>query len=164
MDESKQYELIHHEFAGLANFERPQGDDSDYAISNQLSGFLVDEIVKKLAVKPQIVPPVDESQSPLYSTRELFRESKLPDDDQVVGKNWKCNMLYANITQSGELATNRVACMDIIKLGDYFQIKFGDDPMGHGCTKNYVYLGKVDSKTQSITGSKMDRFYSDRKQ
>lgn len=48
--ESDQYVLIHHEFAGLAGIENPNGDVSTYTVSKQISGFLVDTIVKKLAV------------------------------------------------------------------------------------------------------------------
>lgn len=56
LSESEQYVLIHHEYAGLAQIEQPNGDDSDYKVSNQISVYLVDVIVKKLAVKPQISP------------------------------------------------------------------------------------------------------------
>lgn len=51
MSESDQYVLVHHEYAGLADVERPNGSDSDYRVSNQISGSLVDQVVKKLAVK-----------------------------------------------------------------------------------------------------------------
>lgn len=51
MSESNQYVLVHHEYAGLADVERPNGSDSDYSVSNQISGSLVDQVVKKLAVR-----------------------------------------------------------------------------------------------------------------
>jgi hypothetical protein len=51
MSESDQYVLTHHEYAGLAEIEVPIGDDSNYEFSNQLSGYLVDQQVKRLAVK-----------------------------------------------------------------------------------------------------------------
>jgi hypothetical protein len=50
-DQSDQYVLIHHELAGLAGLELPNKDDSHYEISNQISGYLQDEVVKKLVVK-----------------------------------------------------------------------------------------------------------------
>lgn len=50
--ESDQYVLVHHEYAGLAGFEVNNGDNSNYEISNQITGYLEDQIVKKLAVKP----------------------------------------------------------------------------------------------------------------
>lgn len=50
-DESDQYVLIHHEYAGLAGLELPNGSNSDYTISNQISGYLQDQVVKKLVVK-----------------------------------------------------------------------------------------------------------------
>jgi len=51
-DESQQYVLVHHEYAGLAGFEVNDGETSNYPISNQITGFLAQELVKKLVVKP----------------------------------------------------------------------------------------------------------------
>ena len=48
------YTLVHHEYASLAELEVPSGDDSNYQISNQISGFLTQELVKKLAVKKPV--------------------------------------------------------------------------------------------------------------
>ena len=52
-DESNQYVQVHHETAGLAGFEQNYNGDeeSDYTISNQLTGFLQNQIVKKLSIK-----------------------------------------------------------------------------------------------------------------
>ncbi|RYZ76580.1 MAG: hypothetical protein EOP06_31180 [Proteobacteria bacterium] len=50
--ESDQYALIHHEYAGLAGFEKTGADGSNYVISNQIAGFLENQIIKRLAVKP----------------------------------------------------------------------------------------------------------------
>jgi hypothetical protein len=52
MKETTQYVLVHHEYAGLSQVEIPNGSDSDYSISNQLSAFVVNEVVKKLSIKP----------------------------------------------------------------------------------------------------------------
>jgi hypothetical protein len=52
IDESNQYVLIHHEYAGLAGLELPVKDDSQYTLSNQISSFLENKIVKRLAVRP----------------------------------------------------------------------------------------------------------------
>lgn len=49
--ENDQYTLVHHEYAGLAGIENPSGADSNYDVSNQISAFLVDTVVKRLAVK-----------------------------------------------------------------------------------------------------------------
>lgn len=51
-DESDQYVLVHHEYAGLAGFEVNNGEESVYPISNQITGYLEDQIIKKLVVKP----------------------------------------------------------------------------------------------------------------
>ena len=51
--ESEQYRLIHHEYAGLVNVEKNSGESSDYIISNQLTDFLVEQTVLRLAIKKQ---------------------------------------------------------------------------------------------------------------
>lgn len=57
--ESDQYVLVHHEYAGLAGFEVNDGEVSDYSISSQITGFLEDQIIKKLVVKPVLDPSID---------------------------------------------------------------------------------------------------------
>ncbi|RYZ73375.1 MAG: hypothetical protein EOP05_10105 [Proteobacteria bacterium] len=54
LEAEDQYVLIHHEFAGLAGLELPNGNNSHYAISNQISAYLEETTVKKLAVQPVI--------------------------------------------------------------------------------------------------------------
>lgn len=49
--ESHQYVLIHHEYAGISQFELPNDDESSYLISNQISSYLVNTLVKKLSVR-----------------------------------------------------------------------------------------------------------------
>jgi hypothetical protein len=51
MTESDQYILIHHEYAGIAGIESPNGAESNYDVSNQITDYLVDQVVKRLAVK-----------------------------------------------------------------------------------------------------------------
>ena len=52
MSESDQYLLIHHEYAGLAGFETTIDRSSSYVLSNQLTGFLENRVVKRLAIVP----------------------------------------------------------------------------------------------------------------
>lgn len=49
--DADQYALIHHEYAGLGGVEANIGAASDYIISSQLTGFLEEQVVLKLAVK-----------------------------------------------------------------------------------------------------------------
>ncbi|MFL5815759.1 MAG: hypothetical protein ACJ763_19480 [Bdellovibrionia bacterium] len=56
--EASQYVLVHHEYAGLAGFEVNNGEESRYEISNQLTKYLQNQVVKKLAVKPVTVRAV----------------------------------------------------------------------------------------------------------
>jgi len=51
VEEADRYPLIHHEYAGLVRLEKNIGAASDYQISNQLTGFLVQQTVLKLSLK-----------------------------------------------------------------------------------------------------------------
>jgi len=51
VSESKQYQLIHHEYAGLAGVEQNVGASSDYVVSSQITDYLVPETVLRLSVK-----------------------------------------------------------------------------------------------------------------
>jgi hypothetical protein len=54
--ESDQYVLVHHEYAGLSGFEITTDEVSHYELSNQIVGYLEDQIVKKLIVKSEFAP------------------------------------------------------------------------------------------------------------
>jgi hypothetical protein len=61
--ESDQYVLIHHEYAGMAKLENPKGSDSTYFLSNQISGYLINVLVKKLSIVPASVLEVDDDEN-----------------------------------------------------------------------------------------------------
>jgi len=52
LSEDNQYFMVHHEFAFLSGFEDQDGAQSDYPLSDQITAYLQEENVKKLAVKP----------------------------------------------------------------------------------------------------------------
>lgn len=81
INESDQYILVHHEYAGLAGVEQPNLDDSTYGVSNQISGYLVDTIVKKLAVKSQRSDRKIDEETRTLSTEigELIVKTKFSD-------------------------------------------------------------------------------------
>lgn len=54
MSDDDQYWLIHHEFAGLAEIEPPQGPHSSYKYSNQITGKLRNEYVRRLPIESEI--------------------------------------------------------------------------------------------------------------
>jgi hypothetical protein len=64
----EQYRLIHHEYAGLAGIENPNGGQSTYFISNQLTSFLQVQIVRKLALKNQKPATKYEALKELYNS------------------------------------------------------------------------------------------------
>lgn len=51
MPPDEQYRLIHHEYAGLAGLEVPSESQSSYVFSNQITEYLEQQTVLKLAVK-----------------------------------------------------------------------------------------------------------------
>lgn len=51
-ESSEQYILTHHEYAGVSGLESNVGAESNYDISNQISAYLENKVVKKLVVKP----------------------------------------------------------------------------------------------------------------
>jgi hypothetical protein len=53
LSQDDQYFQVHHEFTVLAGFEDQAKQSSDYPLSDQISGYLVDQTVRKLAVKGQ---------------------------------------------------------------------------------------------------------------
>jgi len=59
MSERDQYVLVHHEYAGLAKIESPDGESSKYDVSNQISDFLTGQIGKKLSVTKATKTPVN---------------------------------------------------------------------------------------------------------
>lgn len=63
--ESDQYVLIHHEYAGLAGFEVNNDEESNYGISNQITGFLENQIIKKLVVRPVEVAGLCDNSNPI---------------------------------------------------------------------------------------------------
>ncbi len=92
--ESDQYVLVHHEYAGLAEIETNRGEDSDFkTVSDQITGFLVDQIVKKLAIKPQSASGLN----PIIEyIREQFRNSRVPSmKDILVRSPRSCTSYYA---------------------------------------------------------------------
>ena len=52
--EDDQYQLIHHEYAGLAGLEKPNKGQSTYPISNQIASYLQNEVVRRLPVGPPV--------------------------------------------------------------------------------------------------------------
>jgi hypothetical protein len=72
--ESDQYVLVHHEYAGLAGFEVNQGESSDYQLSNQITGFLGDFLVKKLVIKAPDSPAPANPACTIETMRPLIED------------------------------------------------------------------------------------------
>ena len=49
----EKYVLVHHEYAGLSGFEVNNAEESNYVLSNQLTSFLEEHVIKKLAINPK---------------------------------------------------------------------------------------------------------------
>lgn len=75
--ESDQYVLIHHEYAGLSGLEITTQGESDYSISNQISGSLEDQVVKKLVVRSQ-APSVCRTESLVGTYAGTMETQEIP--------------------------------------------------------------------------------------
>lgn len=85
-EQSDQYILIHHEYAGLAGLENPNGAESTYVISNQLKHWLESEIVQVLVVKPKSELP-DDFVSFTYPSAEIaFQNARVPTAQELTGE------------------------------------------------------------------------------
>lgn len=95
LPESDQYVLIHHEYAGISDIENPNYDDSVYEVSNQISEYLVDQVVKRLAVKPaQPKPPT----KPNNIKSGYIYVSGISDCGYIVNNKGEDNMLVLERT------------------------------------------------------------------
>jgi len=70
---ANQYQLVHHEFAGLAGVEQNISASSDYELSNQITGYLVPETVLRLSVRKSNADKSGVPQS-LYATYSLVSD------------------------------------------------------------------------------------------
>ncbi|MFL5814202.1 MAG: hypothetical protein ACJ763_11545 [Bdellovibrionia bacterium] len=83
---SDQYVLVHHEYAGLAGFEVNSDEESHYAISNQLTEYLRDQVVQKLGIKPR-----------LPKARDLFKQASAATlEDLDVGTARDCDYYWGS--------------------------------------------------------------------
>lgn len=57
--DSEQYVLVHHEYAGLSGFEATDTENSIYPLSDQVTHYLEDQKVKKLAIHPVFQSVID---------------------------------------------------------------------------------------------------------
>lgn len=91
LSESDQYVLVHHEYAGLAGIEQPTKDDSVYNVSNQISAFLVDYVVKRLAVKAPVAGDTQSSWQKLNG-REAVELARSLQDAVAATKFTDCDV------------------------------------------------------------------------
>ncbi len=141
MSESDQYILVHHELAGLAHVENPLEDVSTYTISNQLSGFLVDTVVKKLAVKPAVSPPSTSStpcNKPVPVIAEAFKiltdpAQGAPQIDQYLSAN------PISMSAKNELCQTLVQAAIVVKKLDVFKDLYHRAGSPNVNSDNYYY-------------------------
>ncbi len=102
--DSDQYVLVHHEYAGLSGIETPNGTDSNYRISNQISAYLVEAVVKKLAVRSADTtcnhcPSQPVAAIPTFEDLQVaFKLGTQPTPDQLQG-TWKPVLQAANLME-----------------------------------------------------------------
>lgn len=104
MSESDQYVLVHHEYAGLARLEIPNETDSNYEISNQISGYLEEHVIKKLVISPKKASKGTTDY--LAEIEKMFAQGIAPTEQDVSG--WhagRCFTAQENRPHGGILLT-----------------------------------------------------------
>ena len=92
--EDDQYVLVHHEYAGLAGFEVTDGEDSKYPISNQITTFLENQVIKRLVVKS----PGAQATSTAVCVSNIFIATK-KDEFQVRGPTLSMNGSHDSVVK-----------------------------------------------------------------
>jgi len=108
LNSEEQYILIHHEYAGLAGIEVNESWSSDYFYSSQLSLFLENQVVKKLAIKKNNFPDLEMafikagdfimhySKDTYHSPGEMDHPARLTNDYEIM-KNEVTQALYFSV-------------------------------------------------------------------
>lgn len=108
ISEDEQYQLIHHEYAGLAGLENPDGSQSTYVISDQISSFLEVQTIRKLAVKNKA--NLNNEQVSLYTKRiaaAIKQQQRSDRSDHLECRLVAGGMVYGNgKTESEGVAEN----------------------------------------------------------
>ena len=160
--ESDQYVLIHHEYAGLANIEIPNASDSNYSVSNQISGYLVDQVIKKLAVKPrgQTDDSIDRSltliegqitnMGTMYDKVQCNLRGKLGVDYNTTNDGFKClkNNCYYNPNVLGKVFINDFVYnfkLNVNTNGSYYDKYFSGELTHQKCKDEMDFLSKYNS-------------------
>ena len=116
--ESGQYVLVHHEFAGVAGLEQPENEISKYFLSNQITSYLRDTVVKKLAVIPK-KSPIMENLGLFYMLQRKYLGSDLAKqifegvEEQSLSRDQK------KVTRM--LVNTYGDQVDIVRLSTYFE-------------------------------------------
>lgn len=153
MNETNQYVLVHHEYAGLSNVEIPNKDDSQYQVSNQISSYLVDTIVKRLAVKPQTPDQKDTSLPlPLQGWKILGGDQGVQTakaiQDALANTQFEDCRVEAEITPTPNMETVQCGSSEYYDLTFTYQsiqgsgLGFRNMPVGlFNCTPNVGHTG-----------------------
>lgn len=128
ISQADQYTLIHHEYAGLSGLENNVSAESNYKISNQISAYLEDQIIKHLVVKPSgrtAESCIRQAEIDYSSSRNTKIPLKCDSSGfQVTLKNFtKCS---CTLTPSGGQNTKGPSCP---KSGQYY-LTFCIEPLG----------------------------------
>ena len=132
----EQYILVHHEYAGLSGLEVNNDQSSDYFYSSQLSLFLEDKIVKRLAIKKSTFPDLEmsyvkagdfimnHSNNYYHSPGEQEHKVRLTKDFNIM-KNEVTQALYFSVMgQNPSYFKNKQHCPDSWELKESKEFGF----------------------------------------
>lgn len=166
MSQEDQYTLVHHEYAGLADIERPNGSESDYRVSNQISQNLENMMVKRMVVKSTVgfqEIPKDRLDSYFAAASESVNKSivKAPKfsfciTDTSIIYNEQCSNYPHKLYEKMEFIKvyHKKQTGQIRKVGNVTEIVFIVEFLGHQKSAvHFVYDGQA---LRSVTAKSYD--------
>lgn len=162
--ESDQYSLVHHEYAGLVNVEKNNGESSDYVISNQLTDYLVEQQVLKLAIKRS-----QEEEDRYYNPpREILKNVAICSascNDEMTGRRGhdlaSIGVIYYADASNPENLSNSNECMSNAKEVEVFSNRL-DERSVKNCAQAMIgtFYGKsVEIDTQYSPPGEEDTWF-----
>jgi len=154
LGESDQYVLVHHEYAGLTQIEPPNGDDSNYGVSNQITSYLVNQVVKRLAVKSTSKAPASDWK--VIDGKEAVETMRALQEMMAVAKFEDCD--FGVRPSSAYTKPMKCAYEDYYPIGFLFEKKGHKNKDGFSSNKYYDddYTIFTCGSSQVATGSQID--------
>lgn len=147
--EGERYQLIHHEYAGLAQVEQNIGASSDYSISKQISDYLVPVTVLRLAVRGAVKPKEVPTSCLVYLS--MYENADFHDrrsSDELV--NYLETKGYKLTKRPKKAAISMTAQFSHYSLNTDHYLNLSVRHPSTGFQKDYISMGQSDPRREEI--------------